>query len=79
MPQLIRLTLTIPQGKSLHICNGQIITLPQMFVSFFSLFVLALFMSLEDHQRFFFFYQRGWALFQHAQVFVEESTREDVT
>lgn len=53
MPQLIRLTLTIPQGKSLHICNGQIITSPQMFVSFFSLFVLALFMSLEDHQRFF--------------------------
>lgn len=76
MPQLIRLTLTIPQGKSLHICNGQIITLPQMFVSFFSLFVLALFMSLEDHQRF--FYQRGWALYQHAEVFVEESTR-DVT
>lgn len=53
MPQLIRLTLTIPQGKSLHICNGQIITSPQMFVSFSSLFVLALFMSLEDHQRFF--------------------------
>ena len=35
MPQLIRLTLTVPQGKSFHICNGQIIMLPQMFVSFF--------------------------------------------
>lgn len=39
MPRLIRLTLTIPLGKSLHICNGQIIMLPQMFVS--SLFVCA--------------------------------------
>ena len=35
MPRLIRLTLTIPLGKSLHICNGQIIMLPQMFVSSF--------------------------------------------
>lgn len=32
---LIRLTLTNPRGKSLHICNGQIITSPQMFVSSF--------------------------------------------
>lgn len=57
MPRLIRLTLTIPLGKSLHICNGQIIMLPQMFVSSLfvcaCVFVLAL-VSLEDHQCFFF-------------------------
>lgn len=32
MSRLIRLTLTTPRGKSLHICNKQIITSPQMFV-----------------------------------------------
>lgn len=70
MPRLIRLTLTIPQGKSLHICNGQIITLPQMFVSsfFVCVLVLALATSVEDHQWFLFVFlcvcRLGWAPFQ---------------
>lgn len=57
MLRLIRLTLTIPQGKSLHICNRQIITLPQMFISFFFcvfvLFLLCLWKTISDFWFFF--------------------------
>lgn len=65
MPRLIRLTLTIPQGKSQHICNRQIITnLRCFFLSFLCVcFDVFYIFGRPSVVFFFFFWWLGWASF----------------